>query len=41
MRKIIYKKQGDEDLLASAYSIIFSINPQDNSGSKKSYNGVR
>jgi hypothetical protein len=31
-------KELDEELLTSPYSIIFSINPQDNSGSKKSYN---
>ena len=30
----------DEELLITNYSIIFSINPQDNSGSKKSYNGL-
>jgi len=34
------KKEPDEDFLISTYSIIFSINPQDNSGSKKSYNGL-
>ena len=34
------KKEPDEELLISTYSIIFSINPQDNSGSKKSYNGL-
>ena len=34
------KKEFDEELLISTYSIIFSINPQDNSGSKKSYNGL-
>ena len=34
------KKEPDEELLTSTYSIIFSINPQDNSGSKKSYNGL-
>ena len=34
------KKEVDEDFLISTYSIIFSINPQDNSGSKKSYNGL-
>ena len=34
------KKDIDEELLISNYSIIFSINPQDNSGSKKSYNGL-
>ena len=34
------KKEIDEDFLISTYSIIFSINPQDNSGSKKSYNGL-
>ena len=34
------RKELDEELLISNYSIIFSINPQDNSGSKKSYNGL-
>ena len=34
------KKEPDEELLTVSYSIIFSINPQDNSGSKKSYNGL-
>ena len=34
------KKFLDEELLTNSYSIIFSINPQDNSGSKKSYNGL-
>ena len=34
------KREPDEELLISNYSIIFSINPQDNSGSKKSYNGL-
>ena len=34
------RKEPDEELLISNYSIIFSINPQDNSGSKKSYNGL-
>ena len=34
------KKEPDEELLISNYSIIFSINPQDNYGSKKSYNGL-
>ena len=34
------EKEIDEDILISSYSIIFSINPQDNSGSKKSYNGL-
>ena len=34
------KKEPDEDFLISTYSIIFSINPQDNRGSKKSYNGL-
>ena len=33
-------KEVDEELLISNYSIIFSINPQDNSGTKKSYNGL-
>ena len=30
----------DEELATNPYSIIFSINPQDNYGSKKSYNGL-
>jgi len=30
----------EEDNLITPYSVIFSINPQDNSGSKKSYNGL-
>ena len=34
------RKEPDEELLICTYSIIFSINPQDNSGSKKSYNGL-
>ena len=34
------KRTPDDELLTSSYSIIFSINPQDNSGSKKSYNGL-
>ena len=34
------EKEIDEDILISTYTIIFSINPQDNSGSKKSYNGL-
>ena len=34
------RKELDEELLISNYTIIFSINPQDNSGSKKSYNGL-
>ena len=34
------KKEIDEELLISNYSIIFSINPQDNNNSKKSYNGL-
>ena len=34
------KRNIDEEILISPYSIIFSINPQDNSGSKKSYNGL-
>jgi len=33
-------KEVDEILATNPYSIIFSINPQDNSGSKKSYNGL-
>ena len=33
-------KEVDEELLIYNYSIIFSINSQDNSGSKKSYNGL-
>ena len=34
------KKEKDEEILISPYSIIFSIDPQDNNGSKKSYNGL-
>ena len=34
------KKEIDDELLIGNYSIIFSINPQDNSGSKRSYNGL-
>ena len=34
------KKDPEDELLISNYSIIFSINPQDNNGSKKSYNGL-
>ena len=34
------KRLPDEELLITTYSIIFSLNPQDNSGSKKSYNGL-
>ena len=34
------KKELDEEIITSPYSIIFSINPQDNYGSKKSYNGL-
>ena len=34
------KKEPDDDALTETYSIIFSINPQDNFGSKKSYNGL-
>ena len=34
------RKELDEELLISNYTIIFSINPQDNTGSKKSYNGL-
>ena len=34
------KKEVDEEILISPYSIIFSIDPQDNNGSKKSYNGL-
>ena len=37
---ITMRREPDEELLISNYSIIFSINPQDNSGSKKSYNGL-
>ena len=32
-------KELDEEMITNPYPIIFSINPQDNSGSKKSYNG--
>jgi hypothetical protein len=34
------KEDNDEDLVIGNYSIIFSINPQDNNNSKKSYNGL-
>ena len=34
------KKEIDEELLITPYSIIFSLNPQDNNNSKKSYNGL-
>ena len=33
-------KEADDKMIISPYSIIFSINPQDNYGSKKSYNGL-
>ena len=36
-QKILYV---DEEIITSPYSIIFSMNPQDNSGSKNSYNGL-
>ena len=39
-KKDINEKAEEEILLTQTYSIIFSINPQDNSGSKKSYNGL-
>ena len=34
------KKEEGDDLLTQTYQIIFSINPQDNVGSKKSHNGL-
>ena len=34
------KKEESDDILTQTYQIIFSINPQDNEGSKKSYNGL-
>ena len=34
------KKVENDDILTQTYQIIFSINPQDNEGSKKSYNGL-
>ena len=34
------KKEENDDILTQTYQIIFSINPQDNEGSKKSYNGL-
>ena len=36
----VNNKSMDDELLINTYSIIFSINPQDNSGSKRSYNGL-
>ena len=39
-KQYIIKKEIDEELLLTPYSIIFSINPQDNNNSKKSYNGL-
>ena len=39
-KQYIVKKEIDEELLITPYSIIFSINPQDNNNSKKSYNGL-
>ena len=40
-KKYMNKPRGiDEEFLTNHYSIIFSINPQDNYGSKKSYNGL-
>ena len=33
-------KEESDDILTQTYQIIFSINPQDNEGSKKSYNGL-
>ena len=33
-------KRDDDDALTKPYTIIFSLNPQDNEGSKKSYNGL-
>ena len=34
------KKVENDDILTQTYQIIFSINPQDNENSKKSYNGL-
>ena len=34
------KRVIDDEFLISSYSIIFAINPKDNSGSKKSCNGL-
>ena len=39
-KQYILKKEIDEELLLIPYSIIFSINPQDNNNSKRSYNGL-
>jgi len=39
-KEYMQKKESDEEMLINPYSIIFSINPQDNYGSKKSYNGL-
>ena len=34
------KKEENDDILTQTYQIIFSLNPQDNESSKKSYNGL-
>ena len=34
------KKEDNDDILTQTYQIIFSLNPQDNENSKKSYNGL-
>ena len=39
-QKMNEKKEPDDYALIETYSIIFAINPQDNYGSKKSYNGL-
>jgi len=39
-KEFIKQKEVDEESVTNPYSIIFSINPQDNFGSKKSYNGL-
>jgi len=39
-KELINQKEVNDEALAKPYPIIFSINPQDNSGSKKSYNGL-
>jgi len=39
-KQYVSKKENDEENLISPYTIVFSLNPQDNSGSKKSYNGL-
>jgi len=38
-KDFIHLKESEEEMITNPYPIIFSINPQDNFGSKKSYNG--